>query len=99
MATKSLDALFECAGHGIAVTFHRDISDNTYYAETKSVYARLIEGGIYPVFFAEGEALDAITNLTMNDKSIDAENVASVEASVRNAIARLIADGTFKAVN
>lgn len=99
MFTKSLEARFECAGHGIAVTFHRDISDNTYYAETKSVYARLIEGGIYPVFFAEGEALDAITNLTMNDKNLNAEDVASVEASVSRAISKLIKDGIFEAVN
>ncbi len=99
MSTKSLDAQFEFAGHGIAVTFHRDITDNTYYAETKSVYARLIDGGIYPVFFAEGEALDIITNLTMTDKNLNAEDIASVEASTLKAIARLIVDGTFQAVN
>jgi hypothetical protein len=97
MFKKSVKPEFEYAGHGIGLKFKQ--SGNEWHVITFSMSSRAIEGGIYPRHFAEGEAIDAITNLTIDDKNLDAENLASVESSVRNVITRLIADGTFQAVN
>lgn len=97
MFTKSVKPEFEYAGHGIGLKFKE--SEGEWFLITFSMSSREIEGGIYPRHFAEGEAIDAITNLTMDDKSVNVSELKSVKASVQNAIARLIANGTFQAVN
>lgn len=96
MFIKSVKPEFEYAGHFIGLKYKQE--GNDWNLITFSMGKREIEGGIYPQHFAESEAIDAITNLTIDDKNLDSENLKSVRASVENAITRLIADGTFEAV-
>jgi hypothetical protein len=97
MFKKSVKPVFEYAGHAMGLKFIP--SGNEWHIETFTMSSREIEGGTYPKHFAENEALDTITNVTMNDKNLQSENLASVQESVSNAIARLIAIGYFQAVN
>lgn len=97
MLKKSVKPQFEYAGHSIGLKFQQ--YENEWHLSTFSMSSREIIGGTYPKHFAEDEALEAITNLTMNDKNLNSEDLASVEQSVRNAITRLIAKTEFQAVN
>lgn len=97
MFKKSVKPEFEYAGHAIGLKFQQ--YENEWHLSTFSLSSREIIGGTYPKNFAEDEALDAITNLTMNDKNLNSEDLASVETSTRNAIARLVAKNEFQAVN
>lgn len=97
MFKKSVKPQFKYAGHSIGLKFKN--SGNDWHLITFSMSSEPIEGGTYPKHFAEGEAIDAITNLTMDDKNLDSENLKSVESSVNKAITRLIADGTFEVIN
>jgi hypothetical protein len=96
MFKKSVKPQFEYAGHAMGLKFQQ--FENEWHLSTFSMSSREIIGGTYPKNFAEDEALDAITNLTMSDKNLDSENLASVEESTRNAIARLISKTEFQAV-
>lgn len=95
---KTIKALFTYAGHTMGVQFAQD-QDGTYYVQTVSLTSRPIEDGTYPKFFAEGEAVNLITNEVMGSKTLDASDRASVEGEINSVIKKLIADGTFEAVN
>lgn len=91
--SKSVKAEFIYAGHSMGLVFSN--MGNGWHVATQSTGYEQIEGGVYPRHFAEGEAIDAITNLTIDDKNLDAGNLESVRNAVTRAIGQLISEGVF----
>lgn len=101
MNTKITEPLFTYAGHTIRLSItgteiSADIED--FALETESVSAQEIEGGMYPQYFAECEALDILVAEFMTYKDSGA-TIEQVEDLARNYVAKFIAEGTFGKVS
>ena len=96
---RTTEPLFVYAGHFMKVRLSADVfSDSQENVELTiiSTMSEPIEGGIYPQYFAEGEANQIISEYLTGGKGFD--SISEYETEIRAFVKIQIANGVFSEV-